>query len=93
MLFRSIDYLVKPVNVENLKKAVERFYQRSGTTTGLQNLSNAMNDEKLLKFKSYNGLFLLRPDDIAYVEADGNYACNICNICTCISDSYSTAGR
>jgi len=71
----AIDYLVKPVNVENLKKAVERFYQRSGTQTGLQNLSDAMNDEKLLKFKSYNGLFLLRPDDIAYVEADRNYAC------------------
>ena len=71
----AIDYLVKPVNVEKLKKAVERFYQRSGTTTGLQNMADAMNDEKLLKFKSYNGLFLLRPDDIAYVEADGNYAC------------------
>jgi len=71
----AIDYLVKPVNVENLKKSVERFYQRSGTSNGLQNLSDAMNDEKLLKFKSYNGLFLLRPDDIAYVEADGNYAC------------------
>jgi len=71
----AIDYLVKPVNVEKLKKAVERFYQRSGTTTGLQNLADAVNDDKLLKFKSYNGLFLLRPDDIVYVEADRNYAC------------------
>jgi len=71
----AIDYLVKPVSVEKLKNAVERFYQRSGTTTGLQNLADAVNDDKLLKFKSYNGLFLLRPDDIVYVEADRNYAC------------------
>jgi DNA-binding LytR/AlgR family response regulator len=28
-----------------------------------------------LKFKSFNGIFLLRPDDIAYVEADRDYAC------------------
>ena len=71
----AIDYLVKPINVEKLKKAVERFYQRSGTTTGLQNMADAINNNKLLKFKSYNGLFLLRPDDIVYVEADRNYAC------------------
>jgi len=71
----AIDYLVKPVNVEKLKKAVKRFYQRSGTTTGLQNMADAVNDDKLLKFKSFNGLFLLRPEDIVYVEADRNYAC------------------
>ena len=71
----AIDYLVKPVSVEKLTNAVERFLQRSGTTTGLQNMADAMNHEKLLKFKSYNGLFLLRPEDIVYVEADRNYAC------------------
>ena len=71
----AIDYLVKPVNVEKLKKAVERFYQRSGISTGLQNLADALCDDKLLKFKSFNGLFLLRPEDIVYVEADRNYAC------------------
>jgi two-component system LytT family response regulator len=71
----AIDYLVKPVSIESLEKAVARYRERAGITSGLQNLSNAINDEKLLKFKSYNGLFLLRPDDIAYVEADRDYAC------------------
>jgi DNA-binding LytR/AlgR family response regulator len=33
-----------------------------------------ISEERLLKFKSYNGLFLLRPDDIVYVEADRDYA-------------------
>ena len=70
----AIDYLVKPVSPENLKKAVARYRERAGITTGLQNLMDAIDDEKLLKFKSYNGLFLLRPEDIAYVEADGDYA-------------------
>ena len=71
----AIDYLVKPVSVENLGKAVARYRERAGVTTGLQNLMNAINEEKLLKFKSYNGIFVLRPDDIAYVEADRDYAC------------------
>jgi len=71
----AIDYLVKPVSVENLAKAVARYRERAGTSTGLQNLMDAIHEEKLLKFKSYNGIFVLRPDDIAYVEADRDYAC------------------
>lgn len=71
----AIDYLVKPIDIEHLQKAVNRFRERAGITTGLQNMMNALHDEKLLKFKSYNGLFFLRPDDIAYVEADRDYAC------------------
>ena len=70
----AIDYIVKPVSMTSLEKAVARYRQRAGTTTGLQNLMNAINEEKLLKFKSYNGLFLLRPEDIAYVDADRDYA-------------------
>ena len=71
----AIDYIVKPVDIENLRKAINRHLERAGTTTGLQNMTDAINDEKLLKFKSFNGLFLLRPDDIVYVEADRDYAC------------------
>jgi len=71
----AIDYLVKPVSVEKLQKTIVRYRQRAGSTTGLQNLMDAINEEKLLKFKSYNGLFLLRPEDIVYVEADRDYAC------------------
>jgi len=71
----AIDYLVKPVSLESLQKAIARYRQRTGASTGLQNLMDAINEEKLLKFKSYNGLFLLRPEDIVYVEADRDYAC------------------
>ena len=71
----AIDYLVKPVAVESLEKAIARYIERSGKTTGLQNLINAINDEKLLKLKGYNSILLLNPDDIAYIEADRDYAC------------------
>jgi len=71
----AIDYLLKPVSVSSLEKAVARYRERAGVTTGLQNLTDAVNEEKLLTFKSHNGLFLLRPEDIVYVEADRDYAC------------------
>jgi len=71
----AIDYLVKPVGMGNLKKAVARYRKRSGTVSGLQYLMEAVKEEKLLKLKSSNGLLLLTPDDIAYVEADRDYAC------------------
>ena len=71
----AIDYLVKPVAVESLEKAISRYLERSGKTTGLQNLINAIEEEKLLKFKSYNGILLLNPDNIAYIEADRDYSC------------------
>jgi two-component system LytT family response regulator len=71
----AIDYIIKPVSVSRLENAIVRFRERAGKNTGLQNLTSAINDEKLLKLKSYNGLFLLRPEDIVYVEADLDYAC------------------
>jgi two-component system LytT family response regulator len=70
----AIDYLLKPISADSLQKAVARYLQRAGTTTGVQNLMDAIGNEKLLKFKSLNGLFLLRPQDIAYFEADRDYA-------------------
>ena len=71
----AIDYLVKPVGLESLQKAVARYHQRSGTSTfGLHKLQEAIQNQSLLKFKSLNGIILLSPDDIVYVEADGEYA-------------------
>jgi len=71
----AIDYLIKPVSVESLEKAIARYRERAGQSSAIQNLADALSKEKLLKFKGYNGLILLRPDDIAYIEADRDYAC------------------
>ena len=70
----AIDYLVKPISQQNLEKAITRYRERAGVTTGLQNLMDAIDEDKSLKLKSRNGLFLLRPNDIAYIEADRDYA-------------------
>lgn len=71
----ALDYIMKPVGLTRLETAVNRFRERVGTTTGLQRLENNIREKKLLSLKSFNGLFLLRPEDIVYLEADGNYAC------------------
>jgi len=71
----AIDYIMKPVGVARLETAINRFRERVGSTNGLQSLENSIREKKLLPFKSFNGLFLFRPDDIVYLEADGNYAC------------------
>jgi two-component system LytT family response regulator len=71
----AIDYLVKPVSTESLRKAIGRYRERAGFATGLQNLMKALGEKTLLKLKSYNGIFLLHPDDVAYIEADSDYAC------------------
>ena len=70
----AIDYLVKPVGIESLSKAIDRWRHRTGDG-GLNGLIGAMERGCLLRFKSWNGVFLFRPEDIAYIEADRDYAC------------------
>jgi two-component system LytT family response regulator len=69
----AIDYLVKPIQPEDLTKAITRFKERN-PSTGVQSLMEAIRQEKLLKFKNYSGLLLVKPEDIAYIEADADYA-------------------
>jgi DNA-binding LytR/AlgR family response regulator len=57
-----------------LSLAIGRFKKRANPSASVQTLMNAIQREHILKFKNYNGLLLLKPDDIAYIEADGNYA-------------------
>ncbi|GHT62781.1 DNA-binding response regulator [Bacteroidia bacterium] len=71
----AVSYLIKPIRVEELVKAVSRYKERAKTKVpGMQNLMDAIKEEKLLKFKSFKGVLFLRPEDIAYIKADHNYA-------------------
>jgi two-component system LytT family response regulator len=69
----AIDYLVKPVMIDSLLLAIGRFKKRTNPG-GIQTLMQTIQGEKMLKFKNYNGILLLKPMDIAYILADGNYA-------------------
>jgi two-component system LytT family response regulator len=72
----AVSYLVKPIDVEELKKAVGRFKERvrNNADSGMQNLAAAIGTQKILKFKSYRGILFLRPENIVYIKADRNYA-------------------
>ncbi|MDR0865418.1 MAG: LytTR family DNA-binding domain-containing protein, partial [Candidatus Symbiothrix sp.] len=70
----AIDYLVKPIMLDSLSLAIGRFKKRTNPSASVQTLMNVIQSEKILRFKNFNGLLLLKPEDIAYIEADGNYA-------------------
>jgi two-component system LytT family response regulator len=69
----AIDYLVKPIVSDCLAKAIERFKNQGKQQSNVGALMSAFQKEKILKFRDYGGLLLLKPEDIAYVKADGKY--------------------
>jgi two-component system LytT family response regulator len=71
----AIDYLVKPIMIDSLSLAIARFRKRADASQDARTLKNVVRNEKMLSFKNVGGLLLLKVDDIAYIEADGNYAC------------------
>jgi len=72
----AFDYLLKPVDPVELKKAIRRFQNESRN----ENLNKEY--EKLastglinkIRFNSRTGSVFIDPDDIVYVQADGNYS-------------------
>ncbi|MDR1861312.1 MAG: LytTR family DNA-binding domain-containing protein [Bacteroidales bacterium] len=70
----ALDYLVKPILPAALAQALERFRQKERRHTDVPAFIGALNNERLLKFKNYSGLLLLKAEDIMFVKADGNYA-------------------
>ena len=78
--FSALDYLVKPVEVEELKIAVEKAaIAKAQTTTPSQlqalltNLLNKETKPKRLALPSMEGLQFVDTDDIIYLEALSNY--------------------
>ncbi len=70
----AIDYLIKPILVENLSLAIERFKKKNNHATSIQSLMDTIQNEKIFRFKNVSGLLLVKAEDIAYVEGDRNYA-------------------
>ncbi|MDR2233760.1 MAG: LytTR family DNA-binding domain-containing protein [Tannerella sp.] len=70
----AIDYLVKPVGVEALAKAIEKFKSKRDPQASAENLVKVMREEQLLHFKDYSGILMLREEDIICIKADGNYS-------------------
>jgi DNA-binding LytR/AlgR family response regulator len=72
----AFDYLLKPVDVDELRQAIERYKKEKHTRTSLsriENLLQSLQEEKLC-FNSRTGSVFLNPSDIVYCQADGNYS-------------------
>ena len=78
--FSALDYLVKPVEVEDLKTAVEKVSIKRKQPPGnsrvellLQNLLDEKKEHQRIAISSMEGLQFVVTDDIIYMEANSNY--------------------
>lgn len=78
--FSALDYLLKPVEVEDLKTAVEKATQKGKQIKGnnrvellLQNFLEEKAAHQRIAISSMEGLQFVPTDDIIYLEANSNY--------------------
>lgn len=77
--YSAINYLLKPVDPEDLSATIERIREkRSSTTSGqmellFQNLLNKNNQPDRIALSSSDGLIFVQTSDISYCKADSNY--------------------
>ncbi len=75
--FSALDYLLKPVDPEELALAVKKAEQQIESEVKLQinNASNTLSGKELDKIvlKDIESIYLVDLSDITYCEADGNY--------------------
>ncbi|MCU4155927.1 response regulator transcription factor [Carboxylicivirga sp. A043] len=64
-----LDYLVKPISVERLGRAIDRYYERLGIHT----TNDVINDKAIINIKANKEIIRLSIDDICYIESFGDY--------------------
>jgi DNA-binding LytR/AlgR family response regulator len=63
--FQAVDYLLKPVNIMDLAKAILRMKEKAA--------KSAYTPERFYLFHTYNATLVVTAMGIVYFEADGNY--------------------
>lgn len=79
--YSALDYLLKPVDADELKIAVQRFVQKTSSGFSrrevydnlMHNLRTDKESDYRLAISTTEGTFFFRPDQIIRCEADGNY--------------------
>ena len=78
--FSAIDYLLKPIDISELREAVEKVRSRREETsqnqkllTLIQNLGRANNDQKIITLSTLDGFEYVAIADIVKLEANGAY--------------------
>jgi two-component system LytT family response regulator len=72
----AFDYLLKPINEEELKEAINRFQSektRSDISDKIEVLYKTINNVSRLRFYTRNGFTFINIHEIIYMEAEGNY--------------------
>lgn len=92
--FSALDYLLKPVEVSDLKetvaKAVTRITEKSNNKVQIVNLLHTIdtgNNEHRVAVHSGDSVKFIKEKDILYIEADGSY----CNVFVTSGERYTTA--
>lgn len=79
--FSALDYLLKPVNAEELRSAIDRYIEKQGQKKEtdsllqnlLQNLGKKEGEEFKLAVPTTAGAVFFSPADIIRLEGEGNY--------------------
>src|SRR5688500_12643822 len=77
--FSAIDYLLKPIDIDELKKAVSKVEKRvnhnmtSRLTQLVQNLKQGSSENYRIALPTLDGLVFINVQDILYCEASSNY--------------------
>ncbi len=78
--YSALDYLVKPVEIDDLKIAVEKAAQKRKLSAGnerlellLQNLIKKQKEQHRIAIPSFEGLQFVETADIIYLESLSNY--------------------
>jgi two-component system, LytTR family, response regulator len=75
--FSAFDYLLKPVNPEELTAAIKRLLGKQEVKLKDERF-NLLLDQTIrrpkIKFNTTGGFIMIRPEDIIYIQADWNYA-------------------
>ncbi|MCX6233138.1 MAG: LytTR family DNA-binding domain-containing protein [Bacteroidetes bacterium] len=78
--FSALDYLLKPIDPEELTEAVNRAEQvrqqefHTQLNTLEENLASQSNKNRKIILKTSDNIYLIRVQDISYIESDGSYA-------------------
>ncbi len=71
--FAAADYLLKPVDVSDLAKAIRRIEERDAATSS--SVPQPQTQSGKAPFRTLNGTLYAGKDEVVYVRANGNYSC------------------
>lgn len=69
----AVDYLLKPISLERLTKAIEKVSNKQEDQSMLEDLNTKFGPDHIILLSFENKLCFVKIKDISYIEAYGNY--------------------